>query len=579
MNYEQLKTLVTKHSHLYYDLSAPEITDAAFDELYSQLEAIEKAQGWKSTDSPTVLVGGSAGKVKHLYRLYSLRKEYSIEEIDDFYDVITPKIDGANLSLIYRYGKLKLALTRGNGEYGDNILHLAKHISNIPLNIQTQQDIVVINGECVTDKQVDNYRNYVSGALGLKSAEDFKTRDIKFVAHDMLNYPMNYTKRMAIVENMGFFTVLSKGADSYPQDGLVYRLDDYKKCELLGYTSKYPKFAVALKEREVETAITTLQDVVWAIGRTGTVNPTGIISPVILDDATISRVTLHNISIIEEFNLGLGDTIEIERAGGVIPKFLRVIEHAKHGLKITKEHAELAVNTKVIRNGPKLVVSDKATVNTAKILEHFVKTLEIKGLGPANIAKMDFTHPLDVFSDPDWSILGANGIKVSDEVDKASTKPYETVLASLGIPGVGKSMARLIIPKIPAFRNLRDVGVVDIKGVGPSTVNAILTWLEENEDWVLQLPLQLEQDLTVQQVTPSLNKKVCITGKLDMPRAELTNILESTGYKVVSTVTKDCYALITAGDNSSSKYVKAVDMGITIVDYRSSKKEVLSGNF
>ena len=393
MTYDELKTLVNKHCHLYYNLSTPEISDAEFDKLYDDLEAVEKVQGWIAYDSPTAKVGGAAGKVTHPVKLYSLRKVYDAAEVDDFYDVETPKIDGANLTLVYKRGKLSIALTRGNGEMGDNIIHLATGITNIPQRIQTDHEQVVINGECVTDNTVENFRNYVSGALGLKSLTEFRERNIKFIAHDMLGIAMNYVTRMTVAQNMGFTTVLDKNVNTYPRDGVVFRVNDYKKAMQMGYTSKYPRFAVALKPRELNTVRTTLQDVIWVIGRTGTVNPTGIVTPVVIEDATISRVTLHNIGIIEEHNLGLGDTIEIERAGGVIPKFLRVVEHSAHGIKITEKHAEAGVGTKVLRDGPRLLVSDKAIVNTSKVMEHFVKTMEIKGLGPANIEKMDITHP------------------------------------------------------------------------------------------------------------------------------------------------------------------------------------------
>jgi len=579
MNYEQLKNTVLKHSRSYYDLSVSEISDAEWDKLYDKLEAVEQAQGWRDSDSPTLKVGGKAGKVKHPFKLYSLRKEYELEAIEKDFDVITPKIDGANLSLIYKRGKLKLALTRGDGEMGENVTHLAVEITNIPNKIDTEIELLVVNGECLTDKPVENYRNYVSGALGLKSAKEFKEREIIFVAHDSLGFDMNYTTRMSILTNMGFFTVLDEKAKDYPQDGLVYRINDYKKCQRLGYTSKYPRFAVALKEREAETAITTLQDVLWVIGRTGTVNPTGVIDPVILDDATISRVTLHNIGIIEQHGLGLGDTIEIERAGGVIPKFLRVIEHSKHGLKITQSHAEKTVGASTNRDGPRLLVKDKSNVNTTKVLEHFIKTIDIKGLGPANIKKMGLLHPVDLFEDNDWDKLGAIGPNIEAEIERSKTKPYELVLASLGITGVGKRAAKLIVSKIPSFKRLRDIATVDIKGVGPSTIDSILSWLDENEDWVHTLPLKLEQNVTVEDIIGTESRKVCITGKLDMTRNELASILESKGFKITSTVTKDCYALITAGDNSSSKFKKATTLNVKIVDYWSSKKEVLVGNF
>ena len=579
MIYKELKTLIQTHSTLYYDDYAPEITDAEFDQLYDKLVAMESAQGWRDHDSPTFRVGGKAGKVTHPYPLYSLRKVYDIEEVDDFMDVRLPKIDGTNLSLIYTNGRLTTALTRGNGERGEDVTHLVEGITNIPTRIDTHLDEVVINGECVTDNDVENFRNYVSGALGLKSAIEFTERNIIFIAHDWLGAHFGYKARMEIVKNMGFFTVMEDDAWTYPMDGVVYRADSYAKCLRLGYTSKFPKFAVALKERETETAITTLQDVLWVVGRTGTVNPTAVIDPVVLEDATISRVTLHNLGIIEEHNLGLGDMIQIERAGGVIPKFLRVIEHSKHGIKITKNHAETTIGMDTKLDGPRLMVADKGNINSSKVLEHFIKTLDIKGLGPASVKKMGLTHPVDLFEDQNWNLLGVNGAKVQAEIERTKTKPYDLVLASLGMSGVGKRASKLILSKIPAFRNLRDIETVDIKGIGPSTIESVLSWLDENEEWVLTLPLQLEQNVTVEEVVGTPARKICITGKLDMTRNQLGDILEKLGFKVTNTVTKDCYALITGGDTTSSKYKKANTMGISVIDYWSSKKDVLSGDF
>ena len=578
MNYKELKQTILQHNKAYYDLSAPTISDAEYDKLYDNLEAMEIAQGWCDHDSPTTKVGGTPGKVNHPYKLYSLRKVYEENEIDGFMTIKLPKIDGANLSLIYRNGKLRMALTRGNGELGTDVSHLAGKLLGVPQSIETELEEVVINGECVTENDVENYRNYVSGALGLDSAIEFAERNIKFIAHDWLGQKLNYTTRMRIVKNMGFHTVMDDASWEYPQDGVVFRTDSWEQEQQLGWTSKYPKFAVALKEREADTAITTLLGVEWTIGRTGTVNPTGIIEPVFLDDAKLSRVTLHNIGIIEEHNLGLGDQIEIERAGGVIPKFLRVIEHSLHEQKITKLTAERAIGHSTRRDGPRLIVADKNNINSTKVLEHFIKTLEIKGLGPASVKKMGLTHPVDLFDHPDWDKLGANGSKVEAEIERTKTKPYDLVLASLGIPGVGKRAAKLIVTKVPAFRNLRDVETTYIKGVGPSTIESILAWLDDNEDWALQLPLQLEQNVQVEEMVGTPKRKVCITGKLDMTRNDLAAILEGKGFQVTSTVTKDCYALV-AGDTSSSKYKKAMTIGITVVDYWSSKKEVLSGDF
>ena len=576
MNYKELKNIVLKHSKLYYDLSAPEISDARWDRLYQELQTMEKAQGWKDHDSPTEKVGGTAGKVAHPHKLYSLQKVYDKAEVDSWMDIETPKIDGTNLSLIYKGGKLKMALTRGNGEHGTEVTHLVEFLKNAPERIDTDFAEVVVNGECVTDNDVENFRNYVSGAIGLDDPLEFEKRNINFVAHDWLGVDMDYMPRMAILKNMGFLTALDEQAKKYPTDGIVYRCNSYKKSQNLGYTSKYPKFAIALKEAGTLTAVTTLQDVVWTVGRTGAVNPTGIVEPVVLDDATISRVTLHNMDFIEEHNLGLGDAITIERAGGVIPKFINVIEHSKHNLKISQKDAEKAIGQAVVRDGPRLMTKS-GQGDSVKFLEYFIRTMQIKGLGPASIKKLGLTHPIDLYQEQDWDELGANGIKIQEEIERTKTKPYQTVLAALGIEGVGNGGARIIVPKIPAFRNLRDIEYAEIKGIGPRTKESILAWLDENEEWVLTLPLQLEQEVTVEEVTQSI-RKVCITGKLDMTRNQLVSILEPLGFKNTSTVTKDCYALI-AGDEGSSKHNRAKQLGVTIINYWSRKKDVLSGNF
>ena len=156
MNYKELKELIQKHNKAYYDNSASAITDADYDQLYDKLEALEKAQGWRDHDSPTKHVGGAPGKVKHPYKLYSLRKVFDEEEVDSFMSIKLPKIDGTNLSLIYRNGKLKMGLTRGNGEHGKDVTHLIGMLKGCPTKIDTQYEEIVINGECVTDNTVLN---------------------------------------------------------------------------------------------------------------------------------------------------------------------------------------------------------------------------------------------------------------------------------------------------------------------------------------------------------------------------------------------------------------------------------------
>jgi|TARA_B100000073_G_scaffold305085_1_gene274100 DNA ligase (NAD+) len=575
VTYNELKELVQHHCHLYYDVNRPEISDEEFDRIYDQLEKVEKAQGWSDADSPTIRVGGATGKVKHPHKLYSLNKVYDEAEIGEEFIVEAPKLDGANLTLIYEDGKLQMALTRGDGEFGENVTHLTPALRGVP---EYAPDCIV-NGECVTDNEVENFRNYVSGALGLLEVSEFRSRNIRFIAHELLGVQMNYTAKMKVLANAGFHTVFDEELCSkYPQDGLVYRIDDWQTCERLGYTSKYPRFAIALKERNSLVATTTLKEVLWTVGRTGAVNPTGLVEPVVLDGATVSRVTLHNMEFILSHDLGLGDLIQIERAGGVIPKFNEVIQHSSHNLKIEQRHAEAAVGHTLRRVGPRLYCEDGSQHDTVKLLEYFIKTIDIKGLGPASVTKMQLKHPADLYQSHDWSKLGANGIKVQDEIERSKTKPYEVVLASLGAPGVGKSMAKKIVQHIPSFNRLREIETVHITGIGPKRIEQILTWLDVNEDWVKKMPLQLEQNQSIDSVINSDGiRKICITGKLDMSRSELASHLEEKGFTVTSTVTKDCYALISGGDTTSSKYRKASGQGTNVVDYWENRNDILQG--
>ena len=579
MQYLDLVTLINRHNHLYYDKSAPEISDAEYDSLYDKLIEVEEKQGWKSSSSPTLKVGGQAGKVKHPFKLYSLRKVYDKSEIDPEFDIETPKIDGTNLTLLYKSGKLHVGLTRGDGEFGDDITHLTYFIEGISQEFDNKYSYVAVTGECVTDHtDITNFRNYVSGALGLKEASEFKTRNIRFIAHDLLGVELPYNVRMDILKHNGFKTVLTDKdfCDKYPQDGIVYRLNSYKKSQELGYTSKYPRFAVALKSQNELIAATTLQSVEWNVGRTGTVNPVGIVDAVEIDGATITRVTLHNIEIIENHKLGLGDLIQIERAGGVIPKFNKVLHHSLYNVnKVTKEDAESAIGGETYRVGPKLFVKNKEKFGTVKLLNHFIKIMGIKGLGPQSVAKMDLTHPVDLYQIQNWDILGVNGEKIKKEIKRSETKPYHTVLAALGIEGVGKTAAEKIVKIIPSFNLLKDIELYDIPTIGPKTKEKIVVWLDENENWVKTLPLQLEANTDF--ITTDFDqRKVCISGKLDMTKKDLEEHLSKYNIKVINSVTKDCDLLISDG-KESSKFKKAKQYNVKIINYWEEKTNILNG--
>lgn len=577
MKYEELITIITKYNEHYYDKSESLVTDEEYDKLYDALVSYEKSQGWKDNNSPTLKVGNLKGKVKHLFPLYSLNKVYNESEVENTFNICTPKIDGANLCITYKNGNLFLALTRGNGEFGDDVTYLANNIANLPKTID-YKDTIVIVGECVTDNEVTNFRNYVSGALGLKDETEFKSRNIVFIAHDCLNIELDYIKRMDLLSNNKFTTVLNV-EKQYPTDGLVYRVDKYELEKKLGYTSKYPRFAVALKQRSINTAVSTIQQINWTIGRTGAVTPVATIDPVVLEEATISKVTLHNFGMVKVNNLKPGDSIEIERAGSVIPKFLKKLVDNNHSYSITKEQVEKEIGCEtILENGIRLVTVEENSTHARKQLEHFIKIMQIKHLGPASLDKIDIAGISELYTYRDWGLLGANGAKIKEQLEISKTKPYHVVLASLGIPGVGLSTAKLIVKYIAEFKNLADIENTPIKNVGPKTQENILNWLLINQEWVYNLPVSLKEE-TNNIIFSEKNKlTVCVTGKMDMTKSDLEDILSKHNITLSNTVTKKCDYLIEAGDGTSSKSKKAKQYNIKIIDYWTEKSKILNGH-
>lgn len=551
---------------MYYNLSTPVLSDKEYDALYDELLRLEKVRGYADNDSPTIRIGAFKGKVKHPRQLYSLKKVYSEEEIPSEMSVKTCKIDGANLSVTYdKNEKLQCILTRGDGEFGESVAHLRAAIQDIP---ETAADYTYL-GEVVTDNEVENYRNYVSGALGLDDVSEAKTRNLRFIVHDVLGCTYDYKMRLKMASDEGFRTVLDLENGQYPQDGYVFRVETYDEEQRLGYTSKAPRFALALKERGAASAPTTLIDLEWCVGRSGVVTPVGLIEPVILDDAKISRVILHNLDFLIEHNLGPGDTILIERM--ITPQFLAQIEASKHP-RFDQEHAERQLGCKLRKEGPRLFSEE----NNQRFLEYFTSTLGIKGLGPVLLKKLDISEPLELYTSADWSKLGSEKIADKIKEELKIPKPYSLVLASLGIPGVGKSTAKLIVKHLPSFAQLKDIEFIQIEGIGPVTRNNILMWLETNSDWVTKLPYELHEYPEIRQDEPA--RIFVVTGKLDMTKKALEEHLKRYNFVMKSTVTKDTSVLITSGERSD-KTEKAEKYKVPILNYWEQRTKILNGDF
>jgi NAD-dependent DNA ligase len=297
---------------MYYE-GTPVIDDEVFDRLKVQYDYV----GFKSDDN----------KVPHAFKLYSLQKVFEGEDTPpswakDDACIVTPKLDGAAVSVSY-HGGLTLALTRGDGKHGVDITNLVKHLvpPTIPL------PFLQVVGEVVAPKSIPNARNYAAGALNLKNEQEFLSRDLVFIAHscEPVNGSPTYLEDMKMLSEYGFETVLTCDASMYPQDGEVFRIDSNEKYQELGYTSHHPRGAFAFKTRE-EGVVTTLLDVEWNVGKSGAVSPVAILEPIVIDDANITRATLHNAGFIKGLGLEIGCKVEVIRSGKIIPKIVRRVE-------------------------------------------------------------------------------------------------------------------------------------------------------------------------------------------------------------------------------------------------------------
>lgn len=304
---------------LAYYSGAPIITDSQFDYLsdicnYRKVGARVEGQ-----------------TAKHYKQMFSLQKYYKdegqtkpLEGVQDI--VVSLKLDGAAISLLYVRGILVQALTRGDGIEGQIITDKLLATNLVPHEINCLATMQ-ITGEIVAPIHVENSRNYAAGSLNLKNIDEFKTRAVVFFAHGMWPYWSNsYVDDMKFLTGEGFQTTMEPDLDKiYPSDGLVFRVNNNKLFEEYGYTSKHPRGAFALKER-AKYVETTLLDVEWQVGKSGKVTPVAILEPVLVGDATVSRATLNNPGFIEALGLEIGDRVAIIRAGEIIPCVLHKVD-------------------------------------------------------------------------------------------------------------------------------------------------------------------------------------------------------------------------------------------------------------
>ena len=310
-----LENKLREASSAYYS-GSPIMTDQEFD-------ALARATNFNE-------VGTREGRIPHAFRMWSLQKVFEGDKcpFTNKGVIVTPKLDGSAISILYIEGELQRVLTRGDGKCGIDITDKFT-FKEIDCNLIPQKidfkEILQVTGEIVSPKSVPNSRNYAAGALNLKDIREFLSRDLAFIAYGLEPFGETYMEDMSFLQAGGFDTVIDSNWAQFPHDGTVWRLDDNEKFRDLGYTSHHPRGAFAVKKQQ-KGVTTTLLDVDWQVGKSGVVSPVAILEPCTIGEATVSRATLHNKSYIEELGLYIGCEVEVIRSGEIIPRIVGLAE-------------------------------------------------------------------------------------------------------------------------------------------------------------------------------------------------------------------------------------------------------------
>ncbi|OUX37308.1 MAG: hypothetical protein CBE33_03590 [Candidatus Pelagibacter sp. TMED273] len=318
---KNLEALINRARIAYYN-GKPIMSDEIYDRMESQLDTLNDVG--HQHDPRSI-------RWAHAFPMYSLQKAYTVEEQPYYADeavVVTPKLDGAAVALQYIYGTLSCALTRGDGKEGVDITEKMRQLVPRHLLPCKGKHIVQITGEVVADINIENSRNYAAGSLNLKDIDEFRNRSdsMEFIAYGIQPYPTDdYIEDMNFLNHCGFETAIDSDYPMYPQDGQVWRVINNTAFEKLGYTSHHPRGAFAKKTKPAGV-VTKLLDVVWQVGKSGNVSPVAILEPVDINGATVSRATLHNIAIIDSLGLEIGCSVEVIRAGEIIPQVIARVD-------------------------------------------------------------------------------------------------------------------------------------------------------------------------------------------------------------------------------------------------------------
>ncbi len=645
MEIKELREYLNKQNYLYYVLDAPEISDFEYDRLLRKLEEMENADPSLITpDSPTQRVGGAPQEgfqeVRHQVPMESLADVFSFEELSAFDGrvrtqvnaplyTIEPKIDGLSVSLEYRDGIFFRGSTRGDGTIGEDVTQNLKTIRSIPLKLNEPIPYLEVRGEvfmpraafCALNQQRElsgeplfaNPRNAAAGSLRQLDPAIAASRKLDIYIFNIQSIegfvPKTHSEGLSYLRSLGFKVIqtypicgdiqavwdvissigTSRESLAYDIDGAVVKVDSLSERQLLGSTSKYPKWAAAYKFPP-EQQETTLEDIVIQIGRTGAATPNAVLTPVRIAGTTVSRATLHNIDFIREKDIRIGDRVVIQKAGDIIPAVVCALPAKRKGTETPYEMPSLCpiCGSPLLREESEAVyrcTGDRCDAQKARRIIHFASrdAMDIEGLGPALTEKLLAEGKIETFADlysleiSDISGLEGLGEKSAENLIAAITASKQKGLSSLlfgfGIRHVGKRAGAILaghFGNIDALIHADKAALCGVFEIGEKMADSILSYFADPK--VLETIERLRtygvsMEETMQETgTLFMGKTFVLTGTLPTyTRQEATMLIEAEGGKVSGSVSKKT-DFVLAGDEAGSKLEKAESLGVPILD-------------
>ena len=637
-NVSRMKELISRLNQaakVYYQGQGEVMSNFEYDKLYDELLALEKKTGITMNNSPTIHVGyetiSELPKEQHVQPMLSLNKTKEpadlVAWLGNEQGLLSMKLDGLSIILTYENGELVKALTRGNGEIGEVITNNAKTFVNIPGRIQYTGTLIVrgealirysdfeeLNKQENVEEQYKNPRNLCSGSVRQLNNEITAKRRVHFYAYNIISIgdeisftekkeglswlvkqgfevaPYREVSASNIEDMITYFSNYVKQSD-LPSDGLVLTFDDVAYSATLGRTAKFPHDSIAFKWQD-ELAETTLREIEWSASRTGLINPVAVFDAVELEGTTVSRASVHNVSILKELKLGIGDKILVYKANMIIPQIQE--NKTQSGTCVIPDKCPVCgVSTTLEQEHGSVFLlcpNKECYAKKIKLLTHFVSrnAMNIDGLSESTLEKFvadGMIHSLtDIFYLEKYQdkIVEMEGFgeksydNLIESIEKAKQIPLANLLYSLGIKGIGLSMAKLIAEKYPypitKMQEITGEDLLKVDGIGEVLAKSFVRYFADKNN---QEQLKNLDDLLIvsypekKEHQPFAGLTFVITGTLNTfdNRNQCKDMIESLGGKVAGSVSKNTSYLVNNDITSqSSKNKKAKELSVPIIE-------------